>query len=61
LAFAPGGMAEMAIIAYALGTEVAFVICCQVFRILLICLSVPVVFRLGSGHRGPPPASTPKS
>jgi hypothetical protein len=61
LAFAPGGMAEMAIIAYALGTEVAFVICCQVFRILLICLSVPVVFRLGSGHSGPPPASTPGS
>lgn len=55
LSFAPGGMAEMAIIAFTLQTEVAFVICCQVARILLIYLMVPVLFRASRGA-DPPPA-----
>ena len=45
LAYAPGGMAEMSIIAFILGTEVAFVVCCQVARILFVYLSMPLIFR----------------
>jgi membrane AbrB-like protein len=51
LAFSPGGMAEMTVIAFAIGTDVAFVVTCQVCRILAIFLAVPFVFRLMAGRR----------
>jgi membrane AbrB-like protein len=54
LSFAPGGMAEMAIIAFTLGTDVAFVICCQVARILLVYLMVPMLFRIVRSAADPP-------
>ncbi|SLN43413.1 Putative ammonia monooxygenase [Oceanibacterium hippocampi] len=46
LAFAPGGLAEMALIALALGIGTAFVSMMHVFRILLIVLVAPLVFRV---------------
>jgi membrane AbrB-like protein len=46
LAFVPGGMAEMTIISYAIGIEVAFVVTCQVCRIMAIYVTAPVIFGL---------------
>ena len=53
LAYAPGGLAEMTLIALALGLETAFVVTHQVVRIGLIVLGAPLVFRL-LGVAGPP-------
>jgi uncharacterized protein len=52
LAFAPGGLAEMAVIALALGIDVAFVSTHNVARVLIILVLAPLAFRL---FRGPPP------
>jgi uncharacterized membrane protein AbrB (regulator of aidB expression) len=52
LALAPGGMVEMSIITYALGIDVAFVVTCQLTRILFVLLITPVVFRV-IGKPGP--------
>lgn len=46
LAFAPGGLAEMSLIALALGVDVAYVATHHVVRIFLIVALAPVVFRL---------------
>jgi membrane AbrB-like protein len=56
LAYAPGGMAEMSIMAFILGTEVAFVVCCQVARIIFVYLSMPTIFRIA--RIGPPSQGT---
>ncbi len=62
LALAPGGTAEMTLIAYAIGIEAAFVITCQVIRIFLVYTLAPFVFTVtgGGGPRprndGTPPA-----
>jgi membrane AbrB-like protein len=53
LALMPGGMAEMTIISYAIGIEVAFVVTCQVCRIFGIYLSAPLLFRI-IGQPKPP-------
>ena len=45
LAVVPGGTAEMIIITYALGAEVAFVSICQVARIFLVLTFAPLFFR----------------
>jgi uncharacterized protein len=45
LALAPGGTAEMIIVTYALGGEVAFVSVCQISRIFLILSLVPILHR----------------
>ena len=52
LAFAPGGLAEMAVIALALGIDTAFVSTHNVARVLIILILAPVAFRL---FRRPPP------
>jgi membrane AbrB-like protein len=44
LAFAPGGTAEMIIVTYALGGDVAFVATFQLLRIFLVLTFVPVLF-----------------
>ncbi|WP_229729346.1 AbrB family transcriptional regulator [Agaricicola taiwanensis] len=44
LAFMPGGMAEMTLIAYAIGFEVAFVVTCQVCRITFVFIISPVLY-----------------
>jgi membrane AbrB-like protein len=46
LGTAPGGVAEMSLTAKTLGLEVALVVTLQVFRIFLVALLTPPVFRL---------------
>ncbi len=45
LAFAPGGLAEMSLIALALGIEAAFVASHHIIRIAMIVIVAPAVFR----------------
>jgi membrane AbrB-like protein len=51
LAFAPGGLAEMSLIALALGVDAAYVSSHHVVRIFMIVLAAPLVFRLLSRKR----------
>ena len=53
LAFAPGGMAEITIITYSIGIEVAFVVMCHVFRAISVLLFAPIAFQLLQGRRAP--------
>ena len=53
LAFAPGGLAEMSLIAIALGADAAFVATHHIVRIVLIVVLAPAAFRL-MGWRRPP-------
>ncbi len=46
LAYAPGGLSEMSLVALALGTDAAFVSTHHIVRIILIVTLAPVVFRL---------------
>ncbi|WP_084164712.1 AbrB family transcriptional regulator [Skermanella stibiiresistens] len=58
LAFAPGGLAEMSLVALALGVDAAFVSTHHIVRIVLIVSLVPVAFRLFrhfTGKRLPKP------
>jgi hypothetical protein len=57
LAVAPGGMAEMTIISYALGIETAFVITSQICRSFFVLTVAPVLFRV----LGIKPAMSPPS
>ncbi len=50
LAYAPGGLAEMSLIAFYLGQDTAFVASHHLIRITLIILLAPVVFRVLSGR-----------
>jgi membrane AbrB-like protein len=47
LAFAPGGLAEMSLIALALDLDVAFVSTHHIVRVLMIVIAAPLVFSLG--------------
>jgi len=54
LAYSPGGLAEMSMIALAMGIETAFVAIHHMFRIMLIVVTAPLVFnavRRFTGHR----------
>ena len=53
LAFSPGGLAEMSLIALSLGIETAFVATHHVVRIAMIVIAAPLVFRT-LGKKGPP-------
>jgi hypothetical protein len=46
LAFAPGGLAEMSLIAIALGADAAFVATHHIVRIVLVVVFAPAAFRL---------------
>jgi uncharacterized protein len=46
LSYAPGGFAEMSLIGLALGIEIAMVATHHLFRLFLILLASPVIFRL---------------
>ncbi len=46
LAFAPGGQAEMAVLAIVAGADVAYVIAHHVLRIVFVITCAPLVFRL---------------
>ncbi|MFO0997624.1 MAG: AbrB family transcriptional regulator [Alphaproteobacteria bacterium] len=52
LAFAPGGLAEMSLVALALATDAAFVSTHHVVRIVFVVIVAPIVFRLvNAGQR----------
>jgi hypothetical protein len=53
LAYSPGGLAEMSLIALALGLEAALVATHHIVRIFLIVVLAPAVFRLGRKVAGP--------
>ena len=56
LAYAPGGLAEMSLIAIAIGTDAAFVATHHIVRIFLIVVFAPLAFRLlARGARRPEP------
>lgn len=49
LAFAPGGLAEMSLVALALEVDAAFVASHHIARIMMVVMLAPLVFRLGRG------------
>ena len=53
LAFSPGGLAEMSLIALFLGIETAFVATHHVARIAMIVIAAPLVFRMLRGKSPP--------
>ena len=54
LALAPGGLAEMSLIALALGIEAAFVAAHHIVRITLVVLVMPTIFRRRINNRTSP-------
>lgn len=50
LAFAPGGQAEMAVLAIIVGADLAFVVAHHVLRIFLVILGAPLAARLFGSH-----------
>lgn len=48
LAFAPGGQAELAVLAIIVGADAAFVVCHHVLRIFTVILGAPFIMRLFS-------------
>lgn len=57
LGLAPGGLAEMSLIALAVGVDTAFVTVMHFFRVAMVMLLAPQVFRLLPGPRQSPPAA----
>jgi membrane AbrB-like protein len=53
LAFSPGGLAEMSLIAIAIGADAAFVATHHIVRIFLIVVFAPAAFRLLTRRRAP--------
>lgn len=51
LSFAPGGLAEMSLIALALGVDAAFVSSHHIMRIIIVVVLAPAVFRRWAGPR----------
>jgi membrane AbrB-like protein len=58
LAYSPGGLAEMSLIALALHTEVAFVAAHHIIRVLLVMLSAGPLFGYIIAPRKPGPSGT---
>ena len=50
MAFAPGGQAEMAVLALLAGADLAFIVSHHVLRIVLVILLAPIVARLWKGQ-----------
>lgn len=46
LAYAPGGLAEMSLIALALGVDIGFVATHHIWRICLVVIGAPILFRI---------------
>lgn len=59
LAYSPGGLAEMSLIALALHTEVAFVAAHHIIRVFLVMVGAGPLFGLLVGGRESGPASAP--
>ena len=61
LAFSPGGLAEMTLVALAMGSDVAFITTHHLVRLMLVVAFAPIVFRLldrfaGIDRRDAPPS-----
>lgn len=56
LAYAPGGLTEMSLMAIALGRDVAFVACHQLMRILGVLVASPLISAWAHRPRVPPPS-----
>lgn len=56
LAYAPGGLAEMSLVALALAFDAAFVATHHIVRIVLVVMLAPAAYRL-SGGKAPPPGA----
>lgn len=56
LSYAPGGFAEMSLIGLALGIEIAMVATHHLFRLFLILLTSPIVFRVWLRKSEPEPS-----
>jgi membrane AbrB-like protein len=54
LAFVPGGIAEMCLVALALGQDVAFVSTHHVVRVVLVIMLAPPIFRMIGRREGNP-------
>lgn len=52
LALAPGGLAEMSLVALALGVDPAFVACHHILRLFAVVTAAPFVFRRIGGREG---------
>lgn len=52
MAFAPGGQAEMAVLALLAGADLAFIVSHHILRIVLVILMAPVVARLWGNPEG---------
>jgi len=50
LAFAPGGQAELTVLALIIGADMAFVVAHHVLRIFVVILGAPLVARLIGGR-----------
>jgi membrane AbrB-like protein len=61
LAMAPAGMVEMTLITLALGFDVAFVVTCQLCRVLFVLISTPALFGLLGIRTGKPTDGLPSS
>jgi membrane AbrB-like protein len=61
LAMAPAGMVEMTLITLALGFDVAFVVTCQLCRVLFVLISTPALFGLLGVQTGKPTGGPPSS
>ena len=53
LAFAPGGLAEMSLVALALNVDTAFVATHHIARIIMVVILAPIIFRLIRGRKPP--------
>ncbi len=53
LAFAPGGLAEMSLVALALNVDTAFVATHHIARIVMVIILAPLIFRLIRGRQPP--------
>ena len=56
LALAPGGLTEMSLVALALGADTAFVTVMHFFRVSMVMIIAPQVFRLLPGPNPSRPA-----
>ena len=59
LAYAPGGLAEMSLVALALAFDAAFVATHHIVRIVLVVVVAPAVYRLSGRGGGAPPSAAP--
>jgi membrane AbrB-like protein len=55
LAYTPGGLTEMSLVALALGADVAFIAAHHLVRVVLVMVAAPLLFRPDRGGGGRPP------